>query len=60
MGKDRIDDEDQRKIAKQFADLVAVTNLEIPHNSIRDSSYWQDNFVYKEKGDFTQVLKILK
>jgi len=39
MGKDRIDDEDQRKIAKQFADLVAVTNLEIPHNSIRDSSY---------------------
>jgi len=38
MGKDRIDDEDQRKIAKQFADLVAVTNLEIPHDSIRDSS----------------------
>ena len=59
MGKDRIDDEDQRKIAKQFADLVAVTNLEIPHDSIRDSS-WQDNFVYTKKGDFTQVLKILK
>ena len=38
-GKDRID-EDQRKIAtKQYADLVAVTNLEIPHNSIRDSNY---------------------